>query len=114
MELPQYVRRYAEELIGKYCHGRVPEHLKERVRHLYKVKGNTITILEERPHFMRPLLWTLSPIAQFRYTSSSKVWTLYCRDGNLKWWQFKPENPSTNLSDLINAVERDDTNIFWG
>ena len=114
MELPQEVRKNAEELLGKYCRERVPEHLKEKLRHLYKIRGHTITLLEERPHFMRPLLWTLLPVAQFRYTKSREEWTLYCRDRNMKWWKFTPEKPSRNLSDLINAVERDDTHIFWG
>ena len=114
MELPEDVRRNAEELLGRYCQGRVPEHLQEKLRILFKVRGTAITILEERPHFLRPLLWTLSPIAQFRYAVSRKEWTLYCRDGNMKWWKFTPEKPSRNLSDLIDAVERDDTNIFWG
>jgi len=106
--------RNAEELLGKYCRERVPEHLQEKLRILFKVQGIAITILEERPHFMRPLLWTLCPVAQFRYKASTGEWTLYCRDRNQKWHKFTPESPSEKLSDLIDAVERDDTKYILG
>jgi hypothetical protein len=114
MDLPGEIRSHAEELLRRFCEARVPAHAAEKVRLLFKVRGQTITLLEERPHFQKPLLWTLSAAAQFRYAKGTGLWTLYCRDRNRKWWRFTPEPPSRDLADLIRAVDRDDTHIFWG
>ncbi|MEK7476003.1 MAG: DUF3024 domain-containing protein [Candidatus Coatesbacteria bacterium] len=112
--MPIEIRTHAEELIKDFTRKRIPEGLEDKIRILHKTRGCVITLIEERPHFMRPGLWTLFEVAQFRYKPSTGIWTLYCRDRHHKWWRFTPEPPSRDLAALIRAVDEDPTCIFWG
>ena len=114
MELPIEVRAHAEELIRRFCEARVPEAGREEVRLLFKTKGCSITLIEERPHFQREGLWALLPIARSRYQKTTGQWTLYRRNRSLRWFVYPNVGPARDLSELIAAVDRDTTGIFWG
>lgn len=114
MDLTSDVRQNAEILFAAFCNRRAPEEFRDEVRLLFKVQGSAITLVEERPHFMKPLLWTLSPIAQFRYEAGASKWALYCRDRKQNWFKFTPVRPTHDLSTLIDVVDQDATHIFWG
>jgi len=112
--LSEVVRRLAEEKLGKYCRERVPPHLKNEVRLGYKFRANTVTLFEERRPFGLPLEWVNIPVAQFRFDSKRKEWTLYCADRNSRWHEYLDTEPTPDLDRLLGEVDEDPTGIFWG
>ena len=113
--MPDDVRARTEARLAQYCDDRIPQDLRDQIRLEWTIRGNSATIVERRPHFMDPSDdWTSSPIAQFRFDLESGEWTLYCPDRNSTWHVFTPTAPSSDLDDLLDAVDDDPTAIFWG
>jgi hypothetical protein len=115
--LPDLVRRQVERALGEYCEKRVPAFARDQVRLEYEIRGNSATIVERRIPW-QPVWpeepWTRFPIAQFRFDSVRRNWTLYWRDRNLRWHLYDLVRPSPAMTDLLAEVERDPTAIFWG
>lgn len=114
MPLSEFTQRLVEKKLAKYCSGRIPEHSRHQVKLTYKIRGNSVTLIEERPYFKDPSTWTQSPIAPFRFNDQTKKRSLYCRDRNGKWHFFRIFKPSADFEDLLKDVDRDRTGIFWG
>lgn len=95
---------------------RVPEHARNQIRLEVDVTDRTVTILECRPPW-RPEYgpdWSRFPIARLRYTKSRNRWSLYWRDQNLAFHEYDIADPTPDIRDLLDEVDRDPTNIFWG
>jgi hypothetical protein len=113
MPLLKNIRQEVEPIVADYCAKRVSEHARRQVKMGFSIRGNSITLIEERPHWQKPDLWIKSPIAQFRYDPNNGKWTLYCADRNSRWhdYQLKPER---DIRVLLREVDADPTQIFWG
>jgi hypothetical protein len=114
MPFPELIKHGVGKKFAAFCERRVPPHIRDQIRLIFKFRGNTVTLIETRPYFMDPSIWTESPVAQFRFDIDKKVWCLYCRDRNTRWHFYDLVKPSANLDDLIAEVDRDPTCIFWG
>jgi hypothetical protein len=102
------IRRWADRLL--------PEHARDRVRFEVDVTDRAVTILECRPPW-RPEYgpdWTRFPIARLRYTKSRNRWSRYWRDRNLKFHEYELADPTPDIQDLLDEIDRDPTSIFWG
>lgn len=114
MALSPFTKQLVEAKLKPYCENKIPVEIREKVKLGYKFRGNSVTLFEERPAFRDPHTWVTIVIAQFRFETKNKLWTLFCADRNSKWHEYIYCEPSTDLSDLIQAVEEDETCIFWG
>lgn len=61
---------------------------------------------------VRPRLDTV-PDARLRYTKSRNRWSLYWRDRNLKFHEYDLTDPTPDIQDLLDEIDRDPTGIFW-
>jgi DUF3024 family protein len=114
MALPELTRKLIEKKIGDYCEWKVPSHVKQKIRIGFKIRGNSVTIIEERPYFHVPSQWSQNVVAQFRYDPSDHTWALYCADRNSRWCLYSRSVPTKNIDTLLRWVEADPTGIFWG
>ncbi len=114
--LPELTRRRAEQVLAKLCEERVPPPARGRVRLAVAVRGNTLTLVEERAPWDDEVDvdWTSSPVAQFRFQASSQLWALYSCDRNGRWGRFAETPPTADIAQLSHAVDLDTTGIFWG
>ncbi|MGH3282795.1 MAG: DUF3024 domain-containing protein [Trebonia sp.] len=53
-------------------------------------------------------------MARLRYTKTSKTWMLYWRDRNLRFHLYDQLEPSPDIGDLLEEIDRDPIAIFWG
>jgi len=107
-------RRAIEDLLTGYCERRVPLHARDKIRMLFRIKGESVTLLESRPSFVKPEEWIETVVAQFRRDQDTGEWTLYCADRNSKWHLYEQLKPKRTLRPLLAEVDRDPTGIFWG
>ena len=114
MALPKEVRNKLTETLSAYCAIRCPAKFKDKVRLGFRIRGNSVTLFEERPAFRVPGVWVDIVVAQFRFEPKSKLWTLYCADRNSRWLEYWDFEPSKDIRVLIAEVEADPTRIFWG
>lgn len=113
MALPLLTKRLVEVKLGAYCEKRIPQHVRDQVKLSYAIRGNNVTLNEERIAFSQPGTWVTIPVAQFRHEDSGS-WMLFCSDRNSKWHRYQHAKPSRDLDSLIAALDTDQTGIFWG
>ena len=84
-------------------------------RHCY-VQARHLTIVECRPPWREDMgaEWTRFPIARLRYTKTTKTWSLYWRDRNVRVHEYDLVPPTSRVDDLLEEIDRDPTAIFWG
>lgn len=116
MSLPLLTRHLVEKKLTAYCDQKVPAHARHQVRLTFEIDGNKVTLIEERDAFAQPGTWTQMPIAQFRFTSDTAIWTLYCPNFRKKdAWRIYPEaKPGKDFDALVKAVDEDKLCAFWG
>ena len=114
MAIPDTTSLIIESTLISYIEGKIPAHVRDKVRLSYRFRGNTITLFEHRPVFNKQGKWTDSPVAQFRYNPGGNKWTLYCADRNSRWHRYDDLEPAEDFDVLLQEVDEDPTGIFWG
>jgi hypothetical protein len=114
MSLSELTKKYVETKMTEYCNNRIPKHIRDKIKMVFKINRNNVTLFETRPFYADPSVWTENPVAQFRYDEYSKKWTLYCADRNSKWHIYLGIKPRSNMEDLLKEVDLDPTHTFYG
>jgi hypothetical protein len=114
MKKPNEHKLDIENKVKAFCETRIPEEIRDKIKMTYEVKGNKITIIEERPPWTGEGPWTKMAIAQVRFNEEQENWTLYWRDRNEKWHLYTEITPVKNVEEIINEVDKDPSGIFWG
>jgi hypothetical protein len=114
MALPPLVRQLVEAKLGSFCASRIPEHARHQVRLGFGIRGNSVTLYEERVTFFKPGEWVRIRVAQLRYAPEDRSWTLYWRDRNDRWHEYSDLDPTSDLTAVLAEIDADPTCIFWG
>jgi hypothetical protein len=115
MALSVLVKTLDEKKLSAYCEKRMPPHARHQVRLAYEIRGNSVTIFEERAPWHKDMTeWTSMPIAQIRYDGKTGKWSLYCADRNERWHKYPGQSPTKDLDEILAEINRDPTHIFWG
>jgi|SRR3990172_1691344 len=114
MPLPPGVRDEVQRTLQQYCEGRIPERVRHQLRLTYRIRGNHVTLVEQRPSIFEAEKWTDVVVAQFRFRPKDSKWLLYWADRNSRWHEYYDVEPSSDLDDILREVDRDPTGIFWG
>ena len=103
-------------LVQRWCRGRVPEDVRDRLRVECEVSGRDITILECRPPWSPDAgpEWTRFPVARLRYLKSRESWRLYWRDQDEGWHEYPDSLLAHSVDELLDEIDRDPTALFWG
>jgi len=113
--LPELIAAQADRALTAYCEERVPAHARSQIRLEHRRQGDTVTLVVCRPgRDDAAAEWTVTPIARFKYDRTAGTWTLWCADRNDRWHLYEYATPTKRLDPLLEAVERDQTGIFWG
>jgi hypothetical protein len=110
--IPELVAASAQKALSEYCERTLPQHVRHEIRLQAKQEGNAFTVMELYVHPHEEDSWIEQPIAQFRYAKG--LWKLYYMDNDLRWRPYSRSKPSRDLQTLIDALDADETGIFWG
>jgi len=114
MPLPPKLKQHVEEILAKYCEEKIPERVKDKIRLLCKLRGNSVTLIESRPYYMDHSRWTETNIAQFRFNPETENWLLYWQDSKDRWHLYENARPTKKFSSILKKVDEDQTGVFWG
>ena len=114
MPLPAGMRDKVERTLEQYCRGRFPEAVRHELRLTYRIRGNHVTLIEERPSILGSGEWTQLVVAQMRFRPADSKWSLYWADRNSRWHEYYDLEPSAHIGHLLREIDRDPTGIFWG
>ena len=114
MPLPEFTQKLIESKLSEYCDHRIPQEIQNQVRLTFKIVDYKVILIEKRPYFRDPKIWTENPIAQFRYDKDTQKWSLYSIDRNDQWHLYDLVKPSMDFDEMLKALDNDKTGIFWG
>jgi hypothetical protein len=103
MAFSKIERKSIEDVLTAYCEKRVPPQVRDILRILFRIKGESVTLLESRPSFVNPTEWIETVVAQFRRDQETGNWHVY-----------EELQPKKTIKPLLSEVDRDPTGIFWG
>ncbi|AEI40594.1 DUF3024 domain-containing protein [Paenibacillus mucilaginosus] len=111
LPLDAFTKRRIEKIMEAYIESKVPENIRIQIRMNYKIRGNNVTLIEERPAF-RSDHWVQHDIAQFRLEDTK--WKVYWRDSKNKWHFVDDIIPSDDFEKQLEIVDNDNRGLFWG
>ena len=114
MALSEFTRKLVETKLTEYFLNKIPSEVRDQIKLVFKIRGNNVTLIETRPYYNDPSLWTENPIAQIRYDDRSKKWVLYYADRNSRWHLYPGIKAKANFDDLLKEIDRDPIHIIWG
>ncbi len=102
--------------IRRYCDAQTPDDMRDQIRIEFRTRGHTVTIVECRPPWSgaEDAGWTELEAARMKYDESTRGWTLYWFDSNSKAHLYDRVKSNVPLMKLLDEIESDPTNIFWG
>ncbi|MGM1047313.1 Protein of unknown function [Paenibacillus uliginis N3/975] len=109
--MDDFTKKRIIKIMDNYTKNKVPKHIQNQIRLSYKIRGNNITLIEERPAF-RSDQWVQLEIAQFRLDQNK--WKIYWRDSKKKWHFVDDILPDESFEKQLDQVENDNMGIFWG
>lgn len=110
MAFDDFTKKRLEKILDNYIERKIPEHLKEEFKIIYKFRGNTITITQERPSY-RPGQRVELPIAQFRQEENQ--WKIYWKDSKDKWHFVEDIKPIEDFEKQLKTIDKDEYGYFW-
>lgn len=114
MAMNELTKKRVQLLLDNYCENKIPAHLRNQVKVSYEIRGNNVTLYEERPYYKDPPKWRKSVVAQFRYNPEEKKWAIYWERHTGKWYKYEEAETSLNLEVLIKIMDEDKFGVFWG
>ncbi len=114
MAISDTVKHQVETQLRVFCDRRVPLEVRDKVNLTYEFRGNSVTLVENRPWYRDPGKWTAMSIAQFRFDPKAGKWTLYYADRNSKWHEYMDIEATSRFDELLKEVVFDRTGIFFG
>jgi len=115
MALSEFEIKRIEKLVGQFVeHRRPATHIRKQLDFSFRISGQSFEILEIRPQWNDPTKIQERPIAKATYISSRKIWKLYWMRADLKWHGYKPFPASNSLEKILETINQDRYNCFWG
>ncbi|GMK41284.1 hypothetical protein PCCS19_43400 [Paenibacillus sp. CCS19] len=108
--MDDFTKKRIEKIMNVYIEQKVPKHIRNEIRLNYKIRGNNVTLVEERPAFMSKE-WVELTVAQFRLEQNQ--WKVYWRDSKKKWHFVEDITPADNFETQLLIVDEDKRNMFW-
>jgi hypothetical protein len=109
--LDLFTRRRIEKIMDEFTEKNVPRDIRNQIKLSYKIRGDSVTLIEERPAF-RSDRWVQLNIAQFRL--DQKKWKIYWQDSKDKWHFVDDYSPDEDFEKQLRIVDQDDRGMFWG
>ena len=103
-----------KKIVGGFCENRIPDYLRDQINLFHKIRGNYVSIIESRPHFIKKDEWIESPIARLSFDSESMEWQLFWKRANGRWQKYTHFKPTKSLQAIIDEIQKDPWNVFWG
>lgn len=109
--LDAFTKRRIEKIMGEYTEKKIPKDIRNQIRLNYKIRGNSVTLIEERPAFMGGG-WVQLNVAQFRLDENK--WKIYWQDSKDKWHFVEDYAPDEDFEKQLRKVDQDNRGLFWG
>ncbi len=109
----QEIEQYSAQATA-YCEHRIPQHVQDRLWMGFLIEGQSITLLEFRPHWQDKSKVTQTPIAKATFVKKTATWKLYWMRQDLKWHRYEPCPTVESFDEFLEVVDADEYCCFFG
>jgi len=113
MPIPELEVARVTRLLDKFSE-RVPPKIRPELAYIYRFEGNSVVLIERRPHFRDRTRHTEHEFAEFVYSPRVGGWSLRWRDRNGRWHRYEGFENVPQFREVLKEVEGDPTCIFFG
>ena len=78
-----------------------------------RISGQSVQIVEMRPHFREPSTIIESPVAKATYVKKTRRWKIYWMRSDLKWHLYMPEPELRSIEEFFAIVSAELVMISW-
>lgn len=107
--LDEFTKKRVERILNAFIEQKVPKEVRHQVKLVYKFRGQTVTLGEERLGYMDR--WVEYDVAQFRLDKETKEWTVYWRDSKNKWHLIDDIEPNADFEKQLQLVDQNP--VLW-
>ncbi|CAH1203009.1 DUF3024 domain-containing protein [Paenibacillus sp. JJ-223] len=109
--MDDFTKKRIMKIMDKYTQNAAPEHVKNQIKISYKIRGNQVTLIEERQGYKIDQ-WVQMPVAQFRLDENE--WEIYWQDSKGKWHFIDDIEPNEDFEKQLKIVDEGHNGLFWG
>jgi hypothetical protein len=109
--LDEFTKRRIEKIMDEFTEKKVPKDIRNQIKLSYKIRGVSVTLIEERPAFKSDQ-WVQLNIAQFRLEQNK--WKIYWQDSKSKWHFIDDYAPDEDFDKQLTIVDENKRGMFWG
>ena len=103
-----------DKVVGGVCRRRNRPELHDQLRLEYRVKAHDVVLFEVRPCWDGQPGTMENPVAKVKFVRTDGMWRLFWQRADLKWHGYDPFPTSSDLSRLVEEVDRDPHCCFFG
>ncbi|WP_409525173.1 DUF3024 domain-containing protein [Nitrincola sp. MINF-07-Sa-05] len=93
---------------------RPPVHIRPQLDIDVRFSGQSVSVVEIRPHFREPSTTIESMVAKATYVEEAKHWKIYWMRSDLKWHLYTPAPESRTIEEFFAIVREDKNCCFFG
>ncbi|WP_051286840.1 DUF3024 domain-containing protein [Paenibacillus taiwanensis] len=108
--MDEFTKAKVKKIMDGYVKDKIPKHLQNQIKINYKIRGNNVTLIEERPAF-RSEQWVQHDIAQLR--RENELWKVYWKDSKKRWHFIDDIEPNESFEEQLEIIDHDKNRIFW-
>ncbi len=108
------VKRCEKALAAFLGRRRPPPHVRPQLDLACRIAGQSVEILEVRPHWIHTEQKHESPVAKATYVRSRKHWRVFWMRRDLRWHGYEPHPVADTIEDVLEIVDRDEFGCFFG
>ncbi len=97
-----------------FCERRVPVRVHDKLWMGFKIEGQSIVLLEFRPHWEQKFKIVQRPVAKTTFVRSADEWRIYWLRQDLKWHGYQPCPTAESFEEFLEEVTRDECCCFFG
>jgi hypothetical protein len=113
--LSEFEIKRCEKLVAEFIQRRrPPAHLRKEVDLAFRISGQSVELLEIRPHWTGKGKPIEHRIAKATYNKRNHGWKIFWQRADLKWHRYEPLPEVDAIEDFLLVVEEDDHACFFG
>lgn len=105
------IERAASEFLEVH---RPPAEIRPRLDLDVRISGQSVQIVEIRPHFREPSTMIESPVGKATYVKKIQRWKIYWMRSDLRWHSYTPEPESGSIEEFFSILSADENGCFFG
>ena len=115
MAISEFEIKRCEKELKKFMElRRPPVHIRNELDMSYRIKDQSVEIIEIRPQWDDPTKKIETAVAKSTYIKKEKCWKIYWQRQDMKWHAYEPMEKVSTFEEFLSIVNEDAYACFFG